>query len=112
MKKVWSAALAASLGLGSVAVAQDQNNPGTPAGPAKPNPARAQNVVPITEFIAPPEFPFAPKPKPSLWKRLWVAMKKPFLNEPEPMEMPIGAVPMPGVLPTVGQRPAQMPMKK
>jgi len=112
MKKLRAAALAAWLGLGSVAVAQDQNNSGTPAGPAKANPARAQNVVPITEFIAPPEFPFAPKPKPSLWKRLWVAMKKPFLGKPEPMEMHIGAVPTPGVLPTVGFKPAPMPMKK
>jgi hypothetical protein len=111
MKALRHAVLAAWFGLGAVAMAEQPSGSETPAGAVKPNPARNQNVVPITEFMAPPEFPFAPKPKPSLWKRMWFAMKRPFTKEPEAMELPPGTVPMPGVLPTVGPKPAAKPQK-
>jgi hypothetical protein len=109
MKRLRWWAVAGVLGVSGVASAQPQQMTTPPAGAIKPNPAKAQGVVPITEFMAPAEFPFAPKPKPSVWRRMLNRMLHPLQRE-ETQELPPGVVPTPGMLPTAGYQ--TPPVKK
>lgn len=102
--EVWATALIA-LWSGE-ALAADTDPSQTPPGAVKKTPANAQSVVPISQFMETPEFPFTPKPKVSIWKRLGRALRNPFAKDPELMELPPGTVPTPGALPVIGPRPA------
>ena len=103
-------AVAGVLSIGGLASAQTPQMTTPPPGAIKPNPSKATGVVPITEFMAPAEYPFAPKPKPSLWKRMWHKMLHPLQRE-QIEELPPGVVPTPGVLPTAGYQTPQMQKK-
>jgi hypothetical protein len=111
MKRLRWWAVAGLFGISGLASAQTPQMPAPPQGTGKPNPAKAQGVVPITEFMAPAEYPFAPKPKPSLWKRLYNKMLHPFQSQETTEELPPGVVPTPGVLPTAGYQTPLMQKK-